>query len=167
MAKKKKESVGFEYRKGREIPGVTAKEAYEAVLDIRDRNGGKLTAEALLEYSSKPGDTFYSVFTRDKDLAQYKLNLIEAARILNIVRLVARVDNPDSKVSIQVKYRAFVNVHNSVDGSAYYPTIEVAKTPDLNNKHKEQLLDRIKTLIATYSKYEELSEILNKMRSIL
>jgi hypothetical protein len=167
MAKKKKESVGFEYRKGREIPGVTAKEAYEAVIDIRDKNGGRLTPEALLEYSSEPSDTFYSLFTRDKDLAQYKLNLIEAARILNIVRLVARVDNPDSKVSTQVKYRAFVNVHNSVDGSAYYPTIEVAKTPALDNKHKEQLLDRIRTLIATYSKYEELSEMLNKMRAIL
>jgi hypothetical protein len=133
---------------------VDAQVAGERVEKIRQRNGGSLTKEDVLQDAETPTSPLHPLFEWNDDVAAQRYRLEQAGSIIRHIEVVKlHVDQTEP-------IRAFVSVIRSDDTKKTYVSIDTAMSdPTL----RAQVLDRAhKELLswkARYENYEEFAEI--------
>jgi hypothetical protein len=118
---------------------------------LMKKNGGKLTADVIVEDAVGINSPLHNLFEWDDTEAARKYRERQARDLLVSVRVLIEEDDGEEE-----PYRAFVNIIDEDDGSVYVDSV----TAVCRDEYREQLLVRaVREINAWLGRYHELQEL--------
>ena len=144
---------------------VDAAIAYEAVEAIRKKNGGDVTAHAVVETAKAKRNPLHAEFTWDDSEAGHQYRLVQARKMLQsfvVVRTEIATDRPQRVYEV-IKVPQKEDEKPTRAKHTYRTLDQVMDDPDM----RAELLGRaLRELITIRNRYKDLQELAIVMRAI-
>jgi hypothetical protein len=124
---------------------------YAEMRALVESNGGRVTAEIILERATDPSSTFHSHFVWDDTEAAHRYRLQQAGGLIRKFKVIRNVGGRTIRVD------AFVKVPDAADG---YVPVQEAMTMDWVVQHRRiQLIASMERLAEQLRNWEEFSVV--------
>lgn len=127
---------------------------------IKERNGGMLDPQAVVDFARNKKTALHSQFCWDDSKAAQEYRLWQA-RMLIRVQVVMLPQKPDTPI------RAFVSLQNDRNNGGYRAIDDVMASKHLRDSLIEQALRDMTTFQNKYQVLDELAGVFAEMRSVV
>ena len=141
--------------------GVDAKVALDAINSIKEKHGGKVSPDAIVEAAKKKTHPLHKLFTWDDTEAAAKFRLAEAGSLLRSIEItyIELPEQPRRAFEIMLRKRT-----GSRDVETLYGTAEeVAADPAA---HSRLIAEAVTTLMAWRARFRYLQELSHLIEEI-
>ena len=141
---------------------LSAADAYAELMNIREKNGGELTPEAVVEASKDEGSVLHSVFEWNDELAAFKWRVEQARMLIKNISVTITTEK-----SVKT-YRAIVSIVPSDGGErTYSPLPEVIKDDAAYKCLLAQAKEEAQNYVEKYSQLKELNGVKREMLKVI
>ena len=130
---------------------VGAADEYDEMLDLVSINGGRVTAEQVVERAQDPSSTFHPHFLWDDTAAAHRYRLQQAG---GLIRKFKRVRDVGGRT---IKVDAFVKVPDSTDG--YMPVHEAMTMDWVVQQRRIRMVAQMERLAQELRHWDEFTSV--------
>jgi hypothetical protein len=141
--------------------GIKVEVAHDAIMDIKQKHGGTVSPDAIVEEASDKKHVLHKLFTWDNSVAAHKYRLQEAGSLLRAIEITYSElpQQPRRAFEVTLKKRSGSDSQRTV-----YATAEEAAADPAT--HSALIAEAVRTLMAWRSRFRYLQELSHLIEEI-